>query len=77
MLGLDEIAHFTHALEDLLDQLRARGRLAVTPQTVNTLLASGDVLRTLVSRAEGERPPAPPGNSEAADRVHQALPLAS
>ena len=72
MLGLDEIAHFTHALEDLLDQLR-KGRLVVTPQTVNTLLASGDVLHTLVSRAEGDPRPASPQEQEAAQRVHQAL----
>ena len=72
MLGLDEIAHFTHALEDLLDQLR-KGRLVVTPQTVNTLLASSDVLRTLVSRAEGASRPASAPEQQAADRVHQAL----
>ena len=72
MLGLDEIAHFTHALEDLLDQLR-KGRLVVTPQTVNTLLASSDVLRTLVSRAQGDPRPASAQEQEAADRVHQAL----
>ena len=72
MLGLDEIAHFTHALEDLLDQLR-KGRLAVTPQTVNTLLASSDVLHTLVSRAEGDPRPATAQEQAATDRVHQAL----
>lgn len=72
MLGLDEIAHFTHALEDLLDQLR-KGRLTVTPQTVNTLLASGDVLHTLVSRAEGDPRPASAQEQEAADQVHKAL----
>ena len=71
MLGLNEIAHFTHALEDLLDQLR-KGRLAVTPQTVNTLLAPRRAARAR-EEGRGRPPPRLAQKQEAADRVHQAL----
>lgn len=43
MLGLDGVAHFTRALEDMLDQLR-KGQLTVSPRVVDPLLASVDVL---------------------------------
>jgi two-component system chemotaxis sensor kinase CheA len=72
MLGLEEIAHFTHTLEDLLDQLR-KGRRAATPQTVDTLLASGDVLRSLMARAQAGSGAASPAEQEAFDRVERAL----
>jgi two-component system chemotaxis sensor kinase CheA len=52
MLGFEEIAHFTHALEDLLDQLR-KGQRAVTPPVIDALLASGDIVRGLLERARG------------------------
>ncbi len=51
MLGFEEIAGFTHVLEDLLDQLR-KGRRTVTPRTVDALLASGDAIRVLLRRAQ-------------------------
>ncbi|HEY3064475.1 MAG TPA: chemotaxis protein CheA [Methylomirabilota bacterium] len=47
MLGLDAIARFTHVLEDLLMRLR-KGELAASRPIVDTLLASGDVLRGLL-----------------------------
>ncbi len=52
MLGFDAVAHFTHALEDLLDQLR-KGELPLTPAVVNTLLASADVVKGLIVEARG------------------------
>jgi two-component system chemotaxis sensor kinase CheA len=72
MLGLDEIAHFTHTLEDLLDQLR-KGRRAVTQPVVDTLLASGDILRALIARAQtgGGGPSAE--ERETTERVAHAL----
>ncbi len=54
MLGFERMARFTHALEDLLDQLR-QGRRTVTPRAVDALLASSDVLRALVAAAQAER----------------------
>lgn len=50
MLGFEAIARFTHALEDLLDQLR-KGLREATPSVVDALLASGDVVRDLLARA--------------------------
>lgn len=58
MLGFEEIARFTHSLEDLLDQLRKQLR-AVTPEIVDTLLASGDVLKQLVGVSRGTDAPNP------------------
>ncbi len=50
MLGFEEVAHFTHALEDLLDQLR-KGQRAVAPPVVDALLASSDIVRALLECA--------------------------
>jgi two-component system chemotaxis sensor kinase CheA len=55
MLGFERIARFTHALEDLLDQLRT-GRRPVTPRAIDALLASSDVLRSLVAAGQADRP---------------------
>jgi two-component system chemotaxis sensor kinase CheA len=57
MLGFSEISHFTHALEDLLDQLR-KGVLAVHRPVVDVLLASQDSLRTMLARAHAGETPA-------------------
>jgi two-component system chemotaxis sensor kinase CheA len=46
--GFAEVAKFTHVLETLLDQMRD-GRRAVTPETVNLLLQSVDVLREMLA----------------------------
>lgn len=55
MLGFDDIARFTHALEDLLDILR-RGERIVTSETVDVLLASRDVLKGLIGVHRGGSP---------------------
>lgn len=52
MLGFDRVAHFTHALEDMLDQLR-KGDLEATPVVIDTLLASADIVKGLVEEAKG------------------------
>jgi two-component system chemotaxis sensor kinase CheA len=72
MLGLEEIAHFTHVLEDLLDQLR-KGLRAVTRPVVDALLDSGDVLRTLIARAQSGPAAAAPEDKEATERVLGSL----
>jgi two-component system chemotaxis sensor kinase CheA len=48
MLGFDEMAHLTHAMEDLLDRVR-KGTLAITPEIVDALLMSLDGLKILKS----------------------------
>ncbi len=58
MLGFEDIARFTHSLEDLLDQLRKQLRI-VTPDIVDVLLMSGDVLKQLVGVARGTESPNP------------------
>ena len=44
--GFSEVAKFTHVLETLLNEMRD-GRRAVTPDAVNLLLQSVDVLREM------------------------------
>ena len=55
MLGFDDIARFTHGLEDLLDILR-RGERIVTSETIDVLLASRDVLKGLIGGQRGGTP---------------------
>lgn len=71
MLGFEDVAHFTHVLEDLLDQLR-KGQRVVTPHVVDTLLASQDVVRVLLARVQVGSPTAPEERATA-DRVVEAL----
>jgi two-component system chemotaxis sensor kinase CheA len=47
-VGLEALARFTHGLENLLDRLRSR-EVALNEEMVALLLASIDVLRTLLS----------------------------
>jgi two-component system chemotaxis sensor kinase CheA len=63
MLGFGEIARFTHALEDLLDHVR-KGQRRLNPAVVDTLLASEDIVRSLVDRAHRG---APASAADAAD----------
>jgi two-component system chemotaxis sensor kinase CheA len=72
MLGLEAIARFTHALEDLLDQLR-KGLRVVTPSVVDVLLASGDVLKGLVARAQGGTGSAAPEAAAAEARTLETI----
>lgn len=52
--GFGEITRLAHAMESLLDELRA-GRAAVTPEHVDVLLSACDQLGVLVAaRAEGQ-----------------------
>jgi two-component system chemotaxis sensor kinase CheA len=71
MLGFEEVAHFTHVLEDLLDQLR-KGLKRPTPRLVDTLLSSVDVVRSLLARAEAESAPTADENATR-ERVFEAL----
>lgn len=46
-MGFEKIAHLTHEMENLLDKLRNQ-QLAVTPQVIDLIFETFDVLRTLV-----------------------------
>ena len=46
MLGFDDMAHLTHAMEDVLDRVR-KGTLAISPELVDALLMSLDGLKVL------------------------------
>ncbi|MGZ5853901.1 MAG: Hpt domain-containing protein, partial [Xanthobacteraceae bacterium] len=57
IFGFDTLVKFAHVFETVMDAIRS-GRLAITPDNIDTLLAAGDVLADLVnmSRAEGGPP---------------------
>jgi len=58
IFGFEALVGFAHVFETVLDAIRS-DRLAITPDVVDTLLASGDVLADLVGMARaGETPPA-------------------
>jgi two-component system chemotaxis sensor kinase CheA len=61
--GFDAIAGLTHVLETLLDELRA-GQREVSAAAIDAMLASVDVLRSLLAEAEHGQP-ADPGAVEA------------
>jgi len=57
MLGFDDMAHLTHAMEDVLDRVR-KGSLAISPELVDALLMSLDGLKVLKDNlGDGEETP--------------------
>ena len=74
--GLTNLVRFTHALENLLDQLRSM-QVAVTEAVIGVLLESVDVLRTLLEGdAEGEDTPLPPAAPELVRRMETMMAVA-
>jgi len=69
--GFDDVTHFTHAMESLLDKMRA-GELESSRERVDLLLESLDVLRGLLAAAR-ENSPAPANASQLTDRLVVAL----
>jgi two-component system, chemotaxis family, sensor kinase CheA len=53
--GFEDLVHFAHGFETVLDQLRS-GQLAPTGETVKVLLRAGDVLADHVAAARGGQP---------------------
>jgi len=53
--GFMEIAEFTHSVETLLDEMR-NGMRAVTPDAVQVLLQSVDVIREMTQSAQAKQP---------------------
>ncbi|MGZ3412158.1 MAG: Hpt domain-containing protein, partial [Xanthobacteraceae bacterium] len=43
IFGFDTLVKFAHVFETVMDAIRS-GRLAITPDNIDTLLAAGDVL---------------------------------
>ena len=72
MLGFEEVAHFTHVLEDLLDQLR-KGLKQATPRLVDTVLSSKDIVRGMLARAEAEAGGPTADEDAERERVLEAL----
>jgi two-component system, chemotaxis family, sensor kinase CheA len=53
MFGFDDLAAFTHNLENAFDEVR-RGRLAVTPELVDLALSALDQIRAMVEAQAGD-----------------------
>jgi two-component system, chemotaxis family, sensor kinase CheA len=53
--GFGEVAHFTHGVETLLDEMRNNVR-PVTAEAIQTLLQACDCLRDMIEATEAERP---------------------
>src|SRR6201999_2382608 len=54
MFGFDDLAAFTHNLENAFDEVR-KGRLTVTPELVALTLSALDQIRAMVEEEAGER----------------------
>jgi two-component system, chemotaxis family, sensor kinase CheA len=52
MFGFDDLAAFTHDLENAFDEVR-KGRLQVTPELVDLTLSALDQIRAMVEEGEG------------------------
>ena len=52
MFGFDDLATFTHNLENAFDEVR-KGRLRVTPELVDLTLSALDQIRAMVEEGEG------------------------
>lgn len=52
MFGFDELAGFSHNLENAFDEVR-NGRLLVTPELIDLSLAALDQIRTMLDEAAG------------------------
>ncbi len=53
--GMEELAHYTHAVESMLDEVR-NARLAMSSVLASLLLEALDCLKGFISEALGERP---------------------
>jgi len=70
--GFEKMASLTHVLETLLDEIRG-GRRAITSGAVDAMLASVDVLRTLLAEAEHGKPSDQAAVEAAMARLQQEL----
>jgi chemotaxis protein histidine kinase CheA len=71
MVGLDEVSRFTHSLENLLDRMRA-GTLDSSPERLDLLLRSTDLLRGLLDSSKAGREP-PPAMEDVLAELKEAL----
>src|SRR5690606_38317030 len=70
--GFEKMASLTHVLETLLDEIRG-GKRAITSGAVDAMLASVDVLRTLLAEAEHGKPSDQAAVEAAMARLQQEL----
>ncbi len=68
MFGFDDLAGFTHNLENAFDEVR-KGRLAVTPELVDLALTALDQIRAMVEAQPGEASADPALCAKILDRV--------
>jgi two-component system chemotaxis sensor kinase CheA len=64
MFGFDELAAFTHKLENAFDEVR-NGRLTITPELIDLTLAAMDQIRAMLEEGNG----APAADAEACAQI--------
>jgi two-component system chemotaxis sensor kinase CheA len=72
MCGFDDVAAFTHHVENLLDQVR-EGIIPVSDELTNVILAAADQIKLLLQAAQG---PNPANAADPVNRVSQEALLA-
>jgi two-component system chemotaxis sensor kinase CheA len=70
MFGFDDLAAFTHNLENAFDEVR-KGRLPVTPELVDLALSALDQIRAMVEAQPGEGASDPALCAKILDRVRR------
>jgi len=70
MFGFDELAAFTHNLENAFDEVR-NGKLQVTPELINLSLAALDQIKAMLEPAAGGSAPSAEVAAEILARVRQ------
>jgi two-component system chemotaxis sensor kinase CheA len=68
MFGFDDLAAFTHKLENAFDEVR-NGRLPITPELVDLTLAALDQIRAMVEEGAGPQPVDPAACAEILAKV--------
>ncbi len=69
-MGFEGMAHLTHAMEDLLDQVR-KGETRLSQESVNLLFLCLDVLSSMAETIRGEGREPSDDVSELIDRLHE------
>ena len=76
MFGFDELAGFTHNLENAFDAVR-NGQIEVTPELINLTLAALDQIRMMIEQRDGAAAPDPAARSNILAHVRRLFPASA
>src|SRR5689334_6936031 len=72
IFGFDTLVRFAHVYETVMDAIRG-GKLAISPDNIDTLLAAGDVLADLVNMSREAAGPAEDYGSECRNALEDIM----